>query len=638
MRVLLGLLLSGAAFAANCTTASAGVWSAPANWANCDGDVPGNGDTATLSHAITLDGNRVVGNSPSSDTPVLTIASGGRLVWVEAAVLTVRGSIRIANPASLNYTLEMAPGGGLHFDPSLAADRTTAAYTLRPSASNSNSVILMLCSAAQPCTVQTLRPNGDEARARFITNGSNSNFIDAEYVNFEELGSSTTSALEFTMASSAPAHAIVSFQWCRFRNVGFIGGNASLNSSNGHTVRFNHNYVESLLHSSTKMVAWRVTFSTAIGTGTREVIGNVLPDFGVGGDPSDLACRGCTIRDNFFRKTYYTYSAASHTAAEMTNNYFGLSQLTNSEIAAVAPLIRNNYVWWRAPGNPHVFTANGFTGNITFDGNVFEVNNTNDGDIIAKGGNSDNEASYTLTNNLMIPGLDSYPSNGSSLLTVLCGNGIRCGIWTVNKNTMAGGGDTTQGRCFLGFTEGTGTPPGPDTDVVSMRSNIVGGLPGNFGGTRGLVWQTGTTKVNTFQPGGITHNGWFGRTFRRNSPGQSSHNTVYNIPTGGADPAPGANDLVELPAFADPTRNSAKWAASKGYTESWDGVKQVFIDAWAANRGNPAIIADLVADVRNWVRQGFAPRNLRYAASGHDGGRIGAVTPIAMFGIFNGGY
>jgi hypothetical protein len=639
MKIVLAMILGGAAFAADCTSAAAGVWSNPGSWANCNGDVPGNGDTATLSHAITLDGSRVVGTSPSADTAVLTINNGGRLIWVEGAVLTVRGSIRIANPSSLTYTLEMAPGGGLHFDPSLAADRTQAAYTLRPSAANSNSVIRMICTAAQPCTVQTLRPNGDEARARFAVNGTNSNFLEAEFVDFQDLGSPTTPAFEFAMASSAPAHAIVSFQWCRFRNVGFIGGSSSLQSSNGHTVRFNHNYVESLLHTTTKRVAWRTTFTNVIGTGIREVIGNVLPDFGVGGDPSDLACRGCIIRDNFFRRTYYSYSAAAHAAAEITNNYFGLAQDSNNSIAAVAPQIRNNYIWWRAPGNPHILAASGHTGNITFDGNVFEVNNTNDGDVISKGGNSDNEASYVVTNNLMIPSLDFYPSNGSALVTVLCGNMTRCGIWTLNKNTMAGGGDSaTQGRCFIGFTEGTGTPPGPDTDVVSVRSNIIGGLPGTFGGTRGLIWQTGTTKVNTFQPGGITNNGWFGRTFRRNSPGQSSHNTVYDIPTGGADPVPGANDLVELPFFADPTRNSARWAASKGYAESWDGVKQVFINAWVSNRGNPAVIAGLVEDVRNWVRQGFAPRNLNYASHGHDGGRIGAVPPITMFGTFNGGY
>lgn len=639
MKTLTVFLLCGAASAADCTSAAAGVWSAASSWSNCDGDVPGNGDTATLTHAITLDGNRIVGSSPSADTPVLTINSGGRLVWVEGAVLTVRGSIRIANPASLTYTLEMAPGSGLHFDPSLAADRTLAAYTLRPSASNSNSVIRMICSAAQPCTVQTLRPNGDEARARFMTNGSNSNFLDAQFVNFENLGSPTTSAFEFAMASSAPAHAIVSFQWCRFKNVGFIGGSTSLNSSDGHTVRFNHNYVESLLHSSTKMVAWRTTFSGLIGTGVREVIGNVLPDFGVGGDPSELACRGCTIRDNFFRRTYYTYSAGSHAAVEVRNNFFGLSQDTNSSIAAVAPSIRDNYIWWRSPGNPHVFAASGVgIGNTLFDGNVFEVNNSNDGDIISKGGNSDNEAQYTVTNNLMVPANDTYPTNGSAMVTVLCGNGTRCGVWTLDKNTMAGGGDSLQGRVLIAFTEGTGTPPGPDTDVVSVRSNIIGGLPGTAVGQSGLIHQTGTTKVNTFQPGGITNNGWFSQTFRRNSPGQSSNGTAYNIITGGADPVPGANDLQANPVFADPIRNSAKWAASRGYPESWDGVKQVFIDAWQANRGNPGTIAGLVTDVRRWVRQGFAPRNLGYGFRGHDGGRIGAVSPIGMFGTFNGGY
>jgi hypothetical protein len=556
---------------------------------------------------------------------VLTINSGGRLVWSEGSVLTVRGSIRIANPSTLTYTLDLAPGGGLHFDPSNAADRAAAAYTLRPAASNSNSIIRMNCSAAMPCTVRTLRPNGDEARARFVNNGTNSNFIEAEFVDFEDLGSASLEAMAFAIASSAPAHAIISFRWCRFRNVGIIGS-GNISTSNG-TVRFNHNYVESILSTEATNPGFRVGFQIDQTGGVREMVGNVMPDIAYGGTSATIQCRSMSIRNNFMRRYNCLFSSDSQLLGPVTNNFFGLEQSTNSAIAIMTVDFARNYIFWRAPNNPHVIAV--YRGNSLVDSNVFETNNSGDGDCISKN-QGDPEISVSIRNNLYLPANNTYPENGGSLVTLLCGSGGRCGTWSIEKNTVAGGGSSR--RTYLALTE-----LNPNADVIAMRSNLAGGLGGNLGGFPMVKQESVTTKVNFFQPGNITHNGRAGYTFSANRPGQSSHGTPYDIVTGGSDPVPGANDIVELPAFADPGRNSMKWAATKGYSESWNGVRQVFIDAWLNNRGDETVVSRLIDDAYNWVRQGYAPRNLRYASSGHDGGRIGAVAPVTMFGTLNGG-
>jgi hypothetical protein len=39
-----------------------------------------------------------------------------------------------------------------------------------------------------------------------------------------------------------------------------------------------------------------------------------------------------------------------------------------------------------------------------------------------------------------------------------------------------------------------------------------------------------------------------------------------------------------------------------------------------------------ISKLMKWVRQRFAPQHVSYATAGHDGGRIGAVDPIAIIG------
>ena len=162
LKFALALLLVGLpAFPYACATTQAGNWTSAATWTSCNSSIPGNGDTASIGHAVTVDANTTVGTSPSdSITLVLTINAP---VTVAAAItLTVRGSI------TLNHNLILSAGSVLSMDPSQATIRLTAEYLIGPDDNSkwNSKLVGTACTAVARCTVQTLRPNGDEARAR----------------------------------------------------------------------------------------------------------------------------------------------------------------------------------------------------------------------------------------------------------------------------------------------------------------------------------------------------------------------------------------------------------------------------------------------------------------------------------------
>ncbi len=110
------------------TSTQAGNWSDTATWGG--NPVPGNGDTATINHVVTVDVDTTVGTSPDNTTTfVVTVNNNGQVLIPTGITLTVRGNV-ILNPSSvIGVNLQINGSGRLFFDGSVVG--TSRRYLLQ---------------------------------------------------------------------------------------------------------------------------------------------------------------------------------------------------------------------------------------------------------------------------------------------------------------------------------------------------------------------------------------------------------------------------------------------------------------------------------------------------------------------------
>ena len=188
----------------------------------------------------------------------------------------------------------------------------------------------------------------------------------------------------------------------------------------------------------------------------------------------------------------------------------------------------------------------------------------------------------------------------------------------MTHNTLAASSppSSIQHGVFYNECAGACTPVGL---YLSYKSNLLQDLPGLH---NHFIYQ-GTPNDNVIAGADVTDNTCWGcALFAGAGP---ANGTPYNLPLSVEQNIPGAGDVNVNLAFADPTRNVHTWAALKGQAASFSGM-------WTALAQDPASRLD---DLLNYLRAGFAPRNLLLAAAAHDGTYIGAVQPILMFGVIN---
>ncbi len=142
MKKLIILWLSAGCFAwaAVCTSAANGNWSSPASWSNCNGSFPGDGDTVTITHNITVDVNATVGNSPldtAAAAPATWVmllqrtngtTSNGQLTVSSGVTFTVKGSVGVTGSGSYAPIITLQPGSTWTFDNSA---NPTAVYRIQ---------------------------------------------------------------------------------------------------------------------------------------------------------------------------------------------------------------------------------------------------------------------------------------------------------------------------------------------------------------------------------------------------------------------------------------------------------------------------------------------------------------------------
>lgn len=569
------------------TSKAAGPWSSSGQTTWNEAGVPGDGDTVTITHAITVDVNTVIGSGSATAmafSAALTVAAG--------ISLTLKGDVIHGNaPFTLNAN------AGLIFD-CTSANRKW----LMGTASNQSLCYFNI--------VGTLGNKG------YITKiGSNFCWFD-DGVNGDGTRSNTTGwdLLHYAMTGIGKSDGSMAIGLNDFgvhhirARFGLIDGCATLFKNNPYSwdlagnrdFRIEDNTFVNSMAGSKNVVFMGTNNGTGVVTCARNTF-DKTPDFNMNQVTKDA---------NVFRAGW-TY--LGRTGGLITGNLI-VDPSSGALIIDANPT--DNY--WIAPspyaGNPHCFNmADG----LTSIGNVFE--NPNALAIDTGECHYYNTKSAIIRNCLAVPSVvDGYALG--CMANIVNGDGEDTEL---THNTIVGNAAT------LLFTEDT-NDTGPICSV--MKSNIVHASSIIAPNPARLFYDlkhgdNALNRTNMVVPSGATHNGKFNDedfTDPNTSVVHHGYKGRFTLPT-----EPGANDVDADPQFYDSTRNFSSWAVHKG--AALVGDSQAVKTAASLNllQNDPSLIR---TDLIPWVREGFRPTNEMYRDAGHDGVTIGAVEMAAPTG------
>ena len=211
---------------------------------------------------------------------------------------------------------------------------------------------------------------------------------------------------------------------------------------------------------------------------------------------------------------------------------------------------------------------------------------------------------------------------------------IRHNTYQANAGTNA---PAQYGRGII-FNEGSTTTAAshPAGTFSEFKSNLVwttdisfpSFMTANHGSAGAL-----TGIDNILDPAGATNNGWYNLALAATNifaVGKTNVGTPYAVQT--TVTVPGLNDVLlpAAPTFVDSTRNLITWYRTKaGLSGRTDA--QAPADSTAAIALMKAVNDDgadatyTPANLRTWVRAGWAPTTVALKNAGHDGLDIGAV-------------
>lgn len=563
------------------SSGASGNWSDTGTWTG--GVVPGDGDTVTIGHAVTVDTNTIVGHSPGAgDATAAILTNGSGALTIAAGVqLTVKGDIKLNNDI-----MTMGAGSILEFNASGAGTPSTARYVLQIGTANLQSARLDINGAAGNRAI--IRSNSGGANARIngggFTMGGN---IIGSYVNFVRIGDASNDAIVFYIGGAAAA--TFSLQYADFDACARVTSNGNLHANS--TLLISHNTFRNSVGTSNL----NIQVGGAIGTGSRIVEYSVFDKPVSFVTPQDIY-----IRHNLFKADLGTISDAVWASFEYNVIYGTLNRNMHGSSS-------NSIGISNSGSNPH-FLLPSIVRDITFDGWIFKYDGTTAAGECVNGVSPASVRNYTVTNSVKLP---NNAGTDSCALVAELGNANQ--RWTIDKNTYFIGATLDAGPRY-GEGETGGAHAGT---FVSLQSNA--------------VWDTTQRgyKVTAVSMPGTTdalvtgnYNGGDPAEYNAGAAGKG-----YNVTMTGT---PGANDLEESPKFVDSTRDLATYST---YLGGLGTIADLFAQMSKSNDDSGYDSRYAIAEVYNWIRQGFAPRNLKYATSGHDGGRIGAVDPRIMFGV-----
>lgn len=609
---ILGLLAAGlspGAFALPCASAAAGPWNAPSTWSDCGGGVPGVGDTVTIAHPVEVTDQQTFGTSPAdSSTMVLTVNPTGNLRILDGGLLRMRGNGQLNN-APLN----IEQGGVFEIDGTVSG----VSYVLRVgTASNQPNAKVNLNGTgfgAMPEFRST--EGGPNGRIWRGASTSGTGMVNCEYGRLRRLGSSTQVAIQYN-----PAGSNFSMMWdyCSLEESSQVRVENTMHAAAIFEIS-NSRVVDPIEQTSeTQRSAFYVSCAASFSTGRCRFFNNYI-ERGI----QCATCNNISTERNIlvavptstagFGAILGAGSGSAHPQTHVDNLLF--SRATASGIRGNFGTFRGNYMIQSSANiNPHFVSGNAVAPTIR-EYNILESlrqSTVQGGDGLTVPNQTGTAHVHTIRFNLVVASpqvICGIPGLGGSSSFIIAHN---------NTLTNHGCPASRMGETYTGHAG----------MVVTFHSNAIY-YPAGMGSPASHKASHITSTDNVF-----SECNWNGAdTFATGSLG-NGYSMVRS-----AGPC-GTNDVNESAGFADPTfRNIGKyyaWVTNTPFVAG-DGPGSSFAALLAEWRKKNTSDWDERFDhirARDWVWAGYAPRNLKYATAGKDGGQIGAVKPVLMFGLW----
>lgn len=586
-------------------SAQSGAWDNSATWTG--GTIPGNGDTVTISHAVTLADSRTIGTSPVAGTVVCLIASGGSLTIQSGGLLRLRGDLEARGAVTFDG------GSGLIFDSTLAASPSATSYKTRCSSAVGAGVGRFVTAGTSSSSRVSISSDTTGGAANgLMASDSSRGYFALDYVDFTDVGTASTDAITAAVSSTSNRMAITN---CTFTRCGTVGLSALTTDAVG---RFEHLTFRNGVASG----AFNLGVTSPIGAGVRTLKYLTLDQpFLKSG--SSGALRDFEIDCVVCAQGWQFSSSSNASPASLTRCYFRLAtDFGTNNVTWSAASVANSYVFFQNAGsstNPHpcFFTTKNA---VTVDGLVIEVGDTvssSDGDLFNVPAPA-SAMSYTIQNCLAIPKGGDPTKHAGQFCSALGGANVSVtlahNLWVTSvlggENGAPSWGETYEGYAGI---------------FASIRSNIAYGLGPGLGQ---IVTRRGLSTVSDgVAPGDCDYNCVKDPVSAAQPngtyPGVPGHYDWAVAPPASAMFSSvgglGSHNIVGDPDFVDPSRNIATWAASQGSLGATYAARAA--DAELYLLADPTKIDSLL----DHVRGGWTPRNTALRNAGHDGATIGPV-------------
>lgn len=568
------------------STVAAGNWNSAAVWAS--GAIPGPGDTATISHAVTVPGNVAVGHSPGTGDAVaaIRVTSTGTLTVDSGVTLVCRGDIMLENS-----TMTMQSGSVLEFDATLASVPLSSTYKLQIGTAHDIPSRLNINGTQAARVIIRSKAGGANARIGGVRDQWGDGFLQSGLITgtqfqFERIGNSSYAAIEFAPTASST----FSLTKGVFDNCGRV---------------VNHLAISSDANVTIEEVTWKNTLADqclSLYGDAPKTSGKIRSmKFCVFDKRAELfPPKDWNIENNYFHDGYVVSDGVW---ASFINNFIRVQFDVN--IAANA---KDCFVLHDNPSefNPHLTFAGRWGGrNYQVDGFIFETTSTVTGDGGAEGdciqiGEPGSPVTVEVKNCIVLPSASNPRTMTGTLVSCLGNSNTTVNI---HHNTCFIG---NQGLLAVGENYG-----GHTGMIASLDHNIAwdDAVPRGY-----KMYDSGSNDVvnNIVSAANANYN--------------CGHNLLGGTNLKGynglefSSGSPGANDVDVDPQFVDSTRDLAKWSESIGGPGT---VAHALGELRKRNDATGANASATVANLLSYIRAGFVPQNPALKNVG--GSDIGAV-------------
>lgn len=580
---------------ATASTLQPGDWNTLSTW--FEGFIPGDGDTVTINHAVTVSGNTTVGTSPAegSGTAAINVSSGATLT-LNSGTLTVKGDIQLPGNNSTRGLIINA-GAGIEFDASGASS---------PSAQNYRLITGSQYPGSQP-GVQINGTSGNRCFIRANAGGGNAQItgsvnyyglLDANFCDFTRIGDASNRLITVSAGSDGST---ANASQPRFINCTFDAcGEFYVDTPGNHATFLMQNCT--FKNSAGSFNLTTNGFGDRNAAATWEVSGCVF-DLNV----RHLSCSHWTFDDNIYQEPFSVSSPNNASWVSFDNNFLRMDSAIDQSFVGDAD---GNYFYYDGPSqvNPHLAHVGGFSqvDTYNFTNNILEFNGTNsDGDVILIGGNG-TATTINIRNNIVLP--NSAGESSGTLFSALGDSGTTL---VVENNTafMGTGGGAAVGETYAGHT--------------GMLSSFKDNLFYDTSARAFILFDSGADNSVTdlVTSANADYNG---KSNFLAGDGGGYNNLEFSSGT------PGSNDVEADPNFVDASRDLASW-------DSFNGGAGTASNAIAemAKRNDSDFNSDYtVAKLKEYIQAGFTPQNAAFQGASSTGGDIGALAVVvASLGI-----